>query len=74
MDLSAAGRRLSPEECQKRIDEGHCLYCGGFNHMAWDCPKKPKASGRPLRGAVAKTAAQPETPVSPTCTAQLGNV
>jgi hypothetical protein len=74
MDLSAAGRRLSPEERQKRIDEGRCLYCGGFNHMARDCPNKPKASGRPLRGAVAETAAQPETPVSSTGTSQSGNV
>jgi hypothetical protein len=74
MDLSAARRRLSPEECQKRIDEDCYLYCGGFNHMAWDCPNKPKASGCPRHGAVAETAAQPETPVSSTCTSQSGNV
>jgi hypothetical protein len=34
IDLLAARHCLSHEECQKRIDEGHCLYCGGFNHMA----------------------------------------
>jgi hypothetical protein len=74
IDLSAARYHLSPEECQKRIDEGCCLYCGRFNHMARDCPNKPKASGHPLHSAVAETAAQPETPVSSTCTSQLGNV
>jgi hypothetical protein len=34
MDLSAARHQLSPKECQKRIDENCCLYCGSFNHMA----------------------------------------
>ena len=52
MDLSAARRQLSPEERQKRIDEGRCLYCGGFYHRARDCPNKGKAPGRPpMRGA-----------------------
>jgi hypothetical protein len=74
MDLSAVGYRLSPEEYQKRIDEGCCLYCGGFNHMARDCPNKPKASGHPLHSAVAETAAQPETPISSTSSSQSGNV
>jgi hypothetical protein len=73
MDLLAARRRLSPEERQKRIDENRCLYCGGFNHMARDCPNKPKASVRPLRGAVAETA-QPETSENPTPNPQSGNV
>jgi hypothetical protein len=73
MDLSAARRRLSPEERQKRIDENRCLYCGGFNHMAWDCPNKPKTSARPLRGAVAETA-QPEVSESSTPNPQSGNV
>jgi hypothetical protein len=73
MDLSAARRRLSPEERQKRIDENRCLYCGSFNHMARDCPNKPKTSGRPLRSAVAETA-QPETSDSPTADSQSGNV
>jgi hypothetical protein len=65
MDLSAARCRLSPKERQKRIDENRCLYCRGFNHMARDCPNKPKTSGYPLRGAVAETA-QPETSDSST--------
>jgi hypothetical protein len=74
IDLSAAGHCLSPKECQKRIDEGHCLYCGSFNYMAHDCPNKPKASGHPLHSAVAKTATQSETPISSTSTSQSGNV
>jgi hypothetical protein len=73
MDLSAARHRLSPEERQKRIDENRCLYCGGFNHMARDCPNKPKTSGRPLRGAVAEMA-QPELSDSSTPNPQSGNV
>jgi hypothetical protein len=73
MDLSAARRRFSPEECQKRIDENRCLYCGGCNHMVQDCPNKPKTSGRPLRGAVAETA-QPEMSNSSTPNPQSGNV
>jgi hypothetical protein len=73
MDLSAARRWLSPEECQKRIDENRCLYYGGFNHMAWDWPNKPKISGHPLCGAVAETA-QPEMSNSSTSNSQSGNV
>jgi hypothetical protein len=73
MDLLATRRRLSPEECQKRIDENRCLYCGSFNHMVRDCPNKPKTLVRPLRSAVAKMA-QPEMSESSTPNPQLGNV
>jgi hypothetical protein len=54
MDLSVARRRLSPEERQKRIDENCCLYCGGFNHMARDCPSHPKVPAHPLQVAAAE--------------------
>jgi hypothetical protein len=74
MDLSAARCRLSPEEWQKWIDESHYLYCSSINHIAHDCPNKPKVSGRPLHGAVAKIAAQPENRVNPTSTSQSGNI
>jgi len=47
MDLSSFRRTLSPEERQKRILEGRCLYCGGFGHVARVCPNKRPA---PLRG------------------------
>jgi hypothetical protein len=74
MDLSATGRRLSPEERQKRIDEGRCLYCGGFNHMARDCPNKPRTPGCSLRGAVAMTESTPEVPACADSNPQLGNM
>jgi hypothetical protein len=74
IDLLVAGCYVSPEEHQKRIDEGCCLYYGGFNHMAHGCPNKPKASGHPLCSAAAKLAAQHETPVRSTSTCQPGNV
>jgi hypothetical protein len=74
MDLSAAKRRLSPEECQKRIDENHCLYCGGFNYMARDCPNQPKTPGYPWWGAVVQTVAPPEITDSSIPTSQPGNV
>jgi hypothetical protein len=73
MDLSAARRRLSPEERQKRIDENRCLYCGGFNHLARDCPNKPKNPTRPIRGAVAELVA-PEELSETAESAQSGNV
>ena len=47
MDLSANRRRLSPEERQRRMTEGRCLYCGGLGHMAATCP----VARRPLRAA-----------------------
>jgi hypothetical protein len=56
MDLSAIRRKLSPEERQKRIAEGRCLYCGGFGHLALSCPAKPN-SGNTLRAN--ETAFQP---------------
>jgi hypothetical protein len=56
IDLSATGCRLSPEECQKRIDENCYLYCGSFNYMVRDCPNKPKTLVCPLCSAVAKVA------------------
>jgi hypothetical protein len=74
MDLSAAKHRLSPEECQKRIDENHCLYCGGFNYMARDCPNQPKTLGYPWWGAVVQTVAPPEITDSSIPTSQPGNV
>jgi hypothetical protein len=74
MNLSAARRRLSHEECQKRINENRCRYCGGFNHMARDCPNKPKAPGRPLQGTIVEMVAQPEITDSSIPTSQPGNV
>jgi hypothetical protein len=73
MDLSATRRYLSPEEYQKRIDKNCCLYCGGFNHLARDCPNKPKNPTHPICRAVTKLVAPEELPET-TKSAQSGNV
>jgi hypothetical protein len=73
MDLSTARCRLSPEECQKRIDENRCLYCGGFNHLARDCPNKLKNLTHPICRAVAELVA-PEELSETAKSAQSGNV
>jgi hypothetical protein len=33
-------RKLTPEERQKRINNGECLYCGEKGHQAGACPNK----------------------------------
>jgi len=40
MDLSANRKKLTPEERNRRITEGLCLYCGGAGHIAGVCPNK----------------------------------
>jgi hypothetical protein len=37
IDLSAGRRRISDEERAKRLADGRCLYCGGFNHRGVNC-------------------------------------
>lgn len=34
---------LSAKECQRRLSEGLCLYCGGHGHLAASCPVKASA-------------------------------
>jgi hypothetical protein len=65
MDLSAARRRLSPKERQNSIDEGHCLYCGSFHHLARDCPNKTRGPWCPLRGAITEVTVAPDAPSTP---------
>jgi hypothetical protein len=36
--------KLTPEEKQKRMSQGLCLYCGFPGHIAKACPKKSKPS------------------------------
>jgi hypothetical protein len=73
MDLSTARRCLSPQECQKRIDENCCLYCGGFNYLARDCTNKPTNPTHPICGAVAELVT-PEASSETAKSAQSGNV
>lgn len=39
MDLSHA-RHITPEEKRRRQEKGLCLYCGGDDHFAKQCPSK----------------------------------
>lgn len=41
MDLDTVKvRRLTPDEKQRRREQGLCLYCGGKDHFALSCPLK----------------------------------
>jgi hypothetical protein len=37
-DLLGADGKLKPEECQRRLDNGLCLYCSKSGHLVADCP------------------------------------
>lgn len=37
---------LTPEERQRRINSGSCLYCGSPDHFLPQCPVRPKARAR----------------------------
>jgi hypothetical protein len=56
-----ASRRISPEERERRMKEGLCLYCAGSGHFTRECPnRRPRA----LRAnATGTTAPATETPV-----------
>jgi hypothetical protein len=56
MDLSAGRRKISDEERQKRVEEGRCLYFGGFNHRAVDCAVRKQARTFRVAGAEVKEA------------------
>jgi hypothetical protein len=74
MDLLAARCHLSPKEWQKQIDESQCLYCRGFNYIAWDCPNKPRMPSYSLWGTIAMTESIPEVPTYADSNLQLGNM
>lgn len=40
MELDGNRKRLSPQERQRRIQEGLCLYCGGVGHFARNCSNR----------------------------------
>lgn len=40
IDATAPKKRLSPQEKQRRKQEGLCLYCGKAGHFAPNCPSK----------------------------------
>jgi hypothetical protein len=42
IDAMSTFKKISPSERQRRLDNRLCLYCGGPNHIASNCPvKKP---------------------------------
>jgi len=59
MDLSSGRRTLTPEERQKRIQEGRCLYCGSLGHLARACPVKPVRGNEAVLEPVTAEAPQP---------------
>ena len=55
MNLDASKKKLSPEEKARRLAEGLCVYCGGENHFASECPVKKRVErSYRLRAAVAE--------------------
>jgi len=38
--------KLTPQECQRRLDNKLCLFCGTAGHVAKDCPKSSSASAK----------------------------
>src|SRR5271170_5469070 len=55
---------LNSEECEHRIPNGLCLYCGGDGHKAVECSKAKAAKARQGRAAETVPAAPP-TPSPP---------
>src|SRR5882724_5305252 len=48
-DLSSKLRKdgkLTPQECQRHLDNKLCLFCGTAGHVAKDCPKSSSASAK----------------------------
>jgi hypothetical protein len=44
MDLSAVkGKKITPEERNRRREVGLCMYCGDSRYFAASCPRKLKA-------------------------------
>ena len=44
-------RKLTPQECQHRMDNSLCLFCGKTGHIAKECPKSTTIAAR-ARAAV----------------------
>ncbi|KAK7933591.1 hypothetical protein WMY93_004487 [Mugilogobius chulae] len=44
--MQLGGMRLSPEERQRRLRQGLCLYCGELGHVLRSCPTRPKDRAR----------------------------
>ena len=54
-----ASRRISPEERERRMREGLCLYCAGSGHFTRECPNRRP---RPLRANATAPTPEPSAP------------
>jgi hypothetical protein len=54
-----ASRRISPEERERRMREGLCLYCAGSGHFTRECPNRRP---RPLRANATAPATESSVP------------
>ncbi|KAF5895379.1 Retrotransposon-derived protein PEG10, partial [Clarias magur] len=45
MDINQTRAGLSPQERQRRLNSGLCLYCAEKGHLRESCPRRP---ARPL--------------------------
>lgn len=62
MDTSAGGTRfkkLDDKEKKRRRDNNLCIYCGGPDHFAANCPKKPQKSASAASSTPAPAAKTP---------------
>lgn len=64
IDATAPRSRLSPQEKQRRKDNGLCLYCGHGGHFATRCPVKSSQSSFQPRTKVAALSYTISTPNS----------
>jgi regulator of replication initiation timing len=54
-----ASRRISPEERERRMRQGLCLYCAGSGHFTRECPNRRL---RPLRANATTPVMAPSAP------------
>ena len=49
--------KLTGDECDRRMKEGLCLYCGEKGHVTHDCPKSATAKARAAKVLAPKSKA-----------------
>jgi hypothetical protein len=62
VDLSAGKRKISAEERTKKVADGRCLYCSGFNHRSVECAARKKAQTFMAAGVELKNVGTKEGP------------